>query len=625
MTIRTAAAAFGAVRSDGLESVIGLRECAWLDAKEKAYKLGHPAQDAELCKDVVALANAGGGLLLIGYGTDRRGRREVLARLAPVPGDGVNVEQYRMILRSRVYPDIRDLEVEWVPADDREGVLAIYVPRQRETDKLFVIRGRTMAEGIRVPVRDDDGTRWVEPEGLQRLISGGWNALDSASILSLLEAAHRRPVRPPEPTVAVGQGLPGYKAAFEDAYRRAGGKPVLGSPIDEVIDCGPGGAQMFKGGPRGEPAVLCALPGHPAIAVAASIWEILEGMGGGAAHHGGLAAVGFPAAEDAEGSGGQAALIPADASEVAVDGGSWGAGRLRRSDRGTGWLWEPALRLDFNIWHSSRWTVQEPTDLQIRALASLPWVADPPLKISIPVRERLLQALADSELSGWVEDLSCRRGVHLPAPTWKWATGQGTWQSSRSAHCRMTVPGPDGDPALTAEVMTQLPDGLHLTAVLGVAELRINFQSWAAALRAAGAASAQPEALRLTVPELASFYTVAWATATQLAPLTAVESPLAMPPAGPPRVEFEFKVSPYHDSNPHTIRLDDVLDLSAFGPPTSDSHRQEGGFGITASLNMPDLQRRALINEQLAGLAQSWGYIYAEAGSAGTPSVGAPG
>jgi len=44
----------------------------------------------------------------------------------------------------------------------------------------------------------------------------------------------------------------------------------------------------------------------------------------------------------------------------------------------------------------------------------------------------------------------------------------------------MTVSGPGGEPALAAEVMTQLPDGLYLAAVLGVAELRVSFQPWPA-------------------------------------------------------------------------------------------------------------------------------------------------
>jgi hypothetical protein len=180
VAINSAAGALRALRTSGLDAVVGLRECAWLDAKEAPYKLGHPAQDAELCKDAAALANVRGGLLVIGYATARRGGREVLTRLVPVAAGLANVEQYRMILRSRVYPDIRGLEIEWMTADasDETGILAIYVPRQRETDKLFVIRGRTVAEGVRVPVRDDDGTQWLGTESVQRLLSGGWNALD---------------------------------------------------------------------------------------------------------------------------------------------------------------------------------------------------------------------------------------------------------------------------------------------------------------------------------------------------------------------------------------------------------------------------------------------------------------
>ncbi len=386
---------------------------------------------------------------------------------------------------------------------------------------------------------------------------------------------------------------------------------MLGPPIDEVTDYGPGAAQYFRGGTRGEPAVLCALPGRPAVAVAASIWETLAGMGGGVARGGGLAAAGFPVAENTGDGNGQAVWIPADATEVSVDGGSWGAGRLRRPNRHADWSWAPVPRTGFNTWHSTRWTVRGPTDLQIRAIASLPWLAEPPLKIGIPGRQRLIEALEGGELAAWVEELSRRRGAKLPASNWDWATGQGSWQSDRSAHCLMTVRGPGGDPAVTAEVMTQLPDGLYLASVLGAAELRVNFQPWAAALAATGASPGGPEVLRLTVPELASFYTVAWATATLLAPLTAVESPLAMPPAGPPRVEFEFKVSAYHDSTPRTIELDDVINLSAFGPPTSDSYRHEGGFGITAPLNLPAEQRQDLIEEQLVGLAQAWGFIYA--------------
>lgn len=67
-----------------------------------------------------------------------------------------------------------------------------------------------------------------------------------------------------------------------------------------------------------------------------------------------------------------------------------------------------------------------------------------------------------------------------------------------------------------------------------------------------------------------------------------------------------------NDSSPRTTQLNDVIDLSAFGPPTSDSHRQQGGFGITAPLSLHADMRQDLIEEQLVGLAQAWGFIYAD-------------
>jgi hypothetical protein len=184
--------------------------------------------------------------------------------------------------------------------------------------------------------------------------------------------AFRRPAIPPEPVINVGQGISGYEAAFRDIYRQVGGKAVLGPPHGEVADYGPGAAQIFKGGPRGAPAVICALPGRRAIAVAAPVWDELAGMGGGPARGGGLAAVGFPVPENAADGNTATALIRADATDVSVDGGSWGAGHLIRPDSNARWSWEPVVRTDFNSWHSNRWSSPGPTDLQIRAIASLP-------------------------------------------------------------------------------------------------------------------------------------------------------------------------------------------------------------------------------------------------------------
>jgi hypothetical protein len=75
-----------ALRSGRPEALIGLRECKWLDAKREPHKLGHPKQDAELLKDAVALANARGGVLAVGFETTKGGRRR--GRNRPVADRG---------------------------------------------------------------------------------------------------------------------------------------------------------------------------------------------------------------------------------------------------------------------------------------------------------------------------------------------------------------------------------------------------------------------------------------------------------------------------------------------------------------------------------------------------------
>lgn len=58
-----------ALRVGRPERLIGTRECAWLDAKGQLYQLDQPRPAAELAKDVAALANMSGGVIVIGLRT----------------------------------------------------------------------------------------------------------------------------------------------------------------------------------------------------------------------------------------------------------------------------------------------------------------------------------------------------------------------------------------------------------------------------------------------------------------------------------------------------------------------------------------------------------------------------
>ena len=82
--------------------------------------------------------------------------------------------------------------------------------------------------------------------------------------------------------------------------------------------------QHFTGTPSGEPAVICALYGRSAVAVAGSVWDEVCAIGGGQPG-GGTEGAGFPVSSQPP-----AAFIGPASEEVELAGGQWGPGRLVR-------------------------------------------------------------------------------------------------------------------------------------------------------------------------------------------------------------------------------------------------------------------------------------------------------
>jgi hypothetical protein len=85
---------------------------------------------------------------------------------------------------------------------------------------------------------------------------------------------------------AAAIGLKGY-CVWDDTqiltYLRA--YPAVRLSFDSLITSSraPGWIQHFAGGPAGEPAVLCVLPGRPVVAVARSVWHDVGTIGAGKA------------------------------------------------------------------------------------------------------------------------------------------------------------------------------------------------------------------------------------------------------------------------------------------------------------------------------------------------------
>ena len=130
------------LREGTFESLVGETENEWFDAKAKPYQLDDNGK-RELARDVAALANARGGVLVIGARTEasRQHFGDEVAEIRPFAQDLVNTAQYRHILDGWIYPRVQGLVVEWAASstDHTRGVVTIRVPEQSADLRPFLV------------------------------------------------------------------------------------------------------------------------------------------------------------------------------------------------------------------------------------------------------------------------------------------------------------------------------------------------------------------------------------------------------------------------------------------------------------------------------------------------------
>ncbi|MGH3570606.1 MAG: hypothetical protein ACRDUW_02060 [Pseudonocardiaceae bacterium] len=601
-----------------LELLVGVRECGWLDVKSGPYQVDEPRGAAELLKDVSGFANAGGGLLLVGYRTRRDGHGEVVEAVAPVLKGLVDVDRYLKLIRDRVHPFVRGLSVRWIDVEDGKGVLVIDVPAQCEADKPFVVPGPDGTKAIPsvgVPIRQNDSTHWLPRHEIQRLLAAGWSAAsgltaemlrrivaDSVSNATLSVAATLKH------TIQVGEGEPGNRAAFVEAYRRAGGEARLGRPTTRVVGEGPGFVQHFEGEDGEEHAVLCALPGASAVAVTGSVWNALSTLPGRPVR--GVQAAGFPLVRPGASAAELIDYVGEDAVVVDLDGGSWGRGQLVRDGASCQWRWQPSTRLLMEASLSRHMPSVGPADVTVRAVAALPWnTSQDGWEITKGGRQRLLTALSRAEVSNAAALLSRWRGAMITPPEWERPCGNNAHQSGSIAHYRCVLWAPDGQAAVTTTARLHLPTGRQ-SSITTCVELQINLVPWRSVLTSLGVATDVD--LRLTAREVVEFWAAAWDAATMVAPIAVVDDPPRIPLLTAPRVELQIKVNDRYDSAPdRRLSLPDVLDLSVFGEPTGDLS-QEGAVTIIAPIGYDRAHRLVWTAKALTRLARAWTFVDAE-------------
>ena len=158
------------LRSGEDESLIGLDESIWLDAKGQPYRLDDPGQKWELAKDVSAMANASGGCILIAAKTEKPETylEERIKEIVPVPRAMIDVQQYLDTIQRwtfpslghRVKPQVFDrkddrvlllLEIQPAPSDEQPVLVRTLVSRG----------GHDQIEAWAVARRVGTGTEWI--------------------------------------------------------------------------------------------------------------------------------------------------------------------------------------------------------------------------------------------------------------------------------------------------------------------------------------------------------------------------------------------------------------------------------------------------------------------------------
>lgn len=129
--------------SGDFNKFIGAVEDAQLECKDAPYQIKHDHQKQEFAKDISGLANADGGIILLGIKTDRHPTHfgDEITTVNPFVQSLVDPNQYHDILQSWIYPPLQQVEIRWFPsADDKEkGIIAIHIPSQATTRRPFLI------------------------------------------------------------------------------------------------------------------------------------------------------------------------------------------------------------------------------------------------------------------------------------------------------------------------------------------------------------------------------------------------------------------------------------------------------------------------------------------------------
>jgi hypothetical protein len=131
-----------AMARGAFDSVIGEAENAWLEFKSQPYlPWTDEAKRLEFAKDASAMANGGGGLIVLGYKTeaDALTARDIVTARTPVAPSLVDIDSYKQVLEAWTYPPMRAINMKWWGVNQGKGILTIEVPPAVEAEQPILV------------------------------------------------------------------------------------------------------------------------------------------------------------------------------------------------------------------------------------------------------------------------------------------------------------------------------------------------------------------------------------------------------------------------------------------------------------------------------------------------------
>jgi hypothetical protein len=149
-----AAAVLNLLRGGHFRTLLGETESDFLEVKTAPHAIwvsGSAGDRAkiELAQDVARFANGDtDAVLIVGYGEATVEGTKQIAHLTPVANERLDPVRVNEVLDARIVPPVDGLVIETFAVDDRQSVMAIYVPRQPPEMQPYLVHGAIAGDKV---------------------------------------------------------------------------------------------------------------------------------------------------------------------------------------------------------------------------------------------------------------------------------------------------------------------------------------------------------------------------------------------------------------------------------------------------------------------------------------------